>query len=123
MIGRLALALALALAATLTACGKAPGDRFVEQLVERFDAPDCASATMVKAGRNPDKTEPGARTVFAVDDACLDALERSFDVIGFAQIEEDTFRYTSDRGWYELVQLTRADDRQQAGIVWETIEP
>ncbi len=112
-----------ALTGALASCADDPGKLYVDQLIDRFDVPECGGATMVRAGRNPDETKPGSNNVYAVNDHCIADMKHAFDVIGFEQIGTDRYRYISDQGWLELVQLSHANDQQKAGIIWETIEP
>lgn len=121
---------AFALAAMLAACSEGPSamhDEFglslIDDLVQRFDVPACTGAQLGKAGLNPDERKPGRKTVYLVDDECIANMQQAFRIIGFAQNEGMTYRYTSEQGWYELVQLTRTDDGQTPVIIWETINP
>ena len=124
------LSSAFFLAATLVACGEAAPpvqDDFVRSLVvdlvQRFDVPTCADAQLIRAGRNPDERKPGGQSVYLADEACIADMKRSLPLIGFEQSDDATYRYTSEQGWAELVQLTRTGDGQAPVIIWERIDP
>jgi hypothetical protein len=119
------LRIAALVAATgmLASCADDVQKEYADRLVDRFDVPGCDGARMVRAGRNPDESKPGSKSVYVVEEHCLEEMRSALALIGFDKTGDRAYRYSGDRGWYELVELTVADDQQQAGIIWETVEP
>lgn len=116
---------ALVCATMMGSCGYGPPDtqRWVDNFVTRFDVPDCSDATLLRGGRNPDASKPGARWAFAAGDACIAEIKGALEATGFERIGASTYRYASQSGWYELVELVPADEARKATIIWETIDP
>ena len=112
-------------ATLLASCGggSRSTQRWVDNLVQRFNVPDCADATLLRGGRNPDVSKPGARWTYAAGDDCIVQMKAAFAIIGFERVGASTYRYVSQSGWYELVELAPADGARQATIIWETINP
>jgi hypothetical protein len=117
--------LAVICATLLVSCGEGPRSpqRWVDNLVQRFNVPDCADATLLRGGRNPDVSKPGAMWIYAAGDDCIADMKAAFAIIGFERVGASTYRYASQNGWYELVELAPSDDTRRATIIWETIDP
>ena len=109
-------------ASVMASCSPLAPDPYTDQLVERFDVDLCSDVQLKRAGRHPDKSRSGTLGVYIADADCVASMREAFEIIAFRQVGEATYRYTSDRGWAEVVTLTPLDDGSGTRIDWETFE-
>ena len=106
-----------------TSCDDTQAVPFTQMLADRFDAPACRNAQVLRMGGERVPEGQRAFREYIAEPECISQIERDIRELDFEETNEGQFVARRDRGWVETVILNPQSENSQANVIWEEINP
>lgn len=97
--------------------------RFVDSLVDRFDAQPCLGAEAIEYGGKKGEDGHEVHRLYRAESDCIGAVRAELLHIGFEAIDDQLYVAKRDRGWVERVTFQYDETTENGTIKWVEINP